>query len=536
MKTRNILKQGLVTLLCTAVFAGFAACSTDPVEREGGKLPDKEAIESTYGMLRSDRGTQDDIYVYMSEGPSFVSDYIYYQITNGASENLRFNVTIGECPDASDCIMLPEENYEFPNGQMLQIDQNARLSNKVLVKILSEGLAPGDYILPLAITSEGRAVEPGIENVFQTLNYQVSIRARSLNEEGQELNTDQVFLVCYINTSEYDPRLVDDYFIRKTSQSTYQDVWYRTVGNIVNLRPVTLKYDESTGRAMLELGSDARYVLDHKSTYISPLQDKGRKVCLCIEGGGTGLGFCNLSDEQIVDFVAQIKAVLEIFDLDGINFWDRNSGYGKEGMAPVNTTSYPKLIKTLRETIGSDKLITLTDYEDPTAYFWDTEAMGGIAVGEYLDYAWSGYNSEEEQVQIVDPWHQGAQYVSQHERKPIVGLDAAKYGCINIPWYKGTSDLKDMTHIFNWRNAGYKQSQILVTQDLMTVLQNAYEGSLDLGRPYVCFADDGILSFFDLGIPGLPPMETLGNMYTFDVGRLGQIDGKNVYGKWLKDW
>ena len=79
---------------------------------------------------------------------------------------------------------------------------------------------------------------------------------------------------------------------------------------------------------MLELGSDARYVLDHKSTYISPLQDKGRKVCLCIEGGGTGLGFCNLSDEQIVDFVAQIKAVLEIFDLDGINFWDRNSGYG----------------------------------------------------------------------------------------------------------------------------------------------------------------------------------------------------------------
>lgn len=53
MKTRNILRQGLVTLLCTAVFAGFAACSTDPVEREGGKLPDKETIETTYGMLRS---------------------------------------------------------------------------------------------------------------------------------------------------------------------------------------------------------------------------------------------------------------------------------------------------------------------------------------------------------------------------------------------------------------------------------------------------------------------------------------------------
>ena len=80
------------------------------------------------------------------------------------------------------------------------------------------------------------------------------------------------------------------------------------------------------------------------------------------------------------------------------------------------------MIKTLRETIGSDKLITLTDYEDPTAYFWDTEAMGGIAVGEYLDYAWSGYNSEEEQVQIVDPWHQGANMFHSMSENLLRGL------------------------------------------------------------------------------------------------------------------
>lgn len=51
-----------------------------------------------------------------------------------------------------------------------------------------------------------------------------------------------------------------------------------------------------------------------------------------------------------------------------------------------------------------DKLLTLADYEEPTEYFGDTEATGGIEVGQYLDYAWSGYMSESEDYQLLDPW------------------------------------------------------------------------------------------------------------------------------------
>lgn len=45
------------------------------------------------------------------------------------------------------------------------------------------------------------------------------------------------------------------------------------------------------------------------------------KVCLVIKGGGTGLGFANLSDGQIKDFVAQVKAAVATFKLDGVNLW-----------------------------------------------------------------------------------------------------------------------------------------------------------------------------------------------------------------------
>ena len=131
--------------------------------------------------------------------------------------------------------------------------------------------------------------------------------------------------------------------------------WYDAVGNIINLRTVMLDYDAATGRALLNLGNDMRYVLDHAVKYIRPLQEHGSKVCISIEGSGKGLGFCNLTDEQIVDFVAQVKTVVEEFGVDGINLWDRNAGYGKEGMPAMNTASYPKLIKALREALGREE-------------------------------------------------------------------------------------------------------------------------------------------------------------------------------------
>ncbi len=189
-------------------------------------------------------------------------------------------------------------------------------------------------------------------------------------------------------------------------------IWYNSIGNIVNFRGVTIGYDKESNLPKLTLGSDMKYLVSNFDTYFRPVQETGRKICVCIEGGSTGLGFCNLTDSQIEDFVSQVKRFIDQYGFDGVNLWDRNSSYGKEGMPEMNTTSYPKLIKALREALGQYKLLTLTDYAEPTEYFWDTEATGGIEVWQYLDYAWSGYVDGSEPIQIVDSYHQGSEYVS----------------------------------------------------------------------------------------------------------------------------
>lgn len=533
MKTQRIQNLVVVTLLCAAVLAGLAACDTDPVEREGGRLPDKDGLMKTYGMLRSNRTSDNEVAMLLTQGAGFVTDNIYYQITKPAADGLSLDVRIDNrlldaynAANDKQYTLLPEANYEFPDGKTMTITQDAKRTELRRIKVIAEGLEPGQYLLPVSVADEN--VTDAAEK--QVLYYVVTIRQPQLGDHELH-NGDDIFFVFYIDTKTYQPLLVDDYFMEKRPRRGSGTVWYNTIGNIINLRTCVLDYETQTGRARLYLGSDMRYVLDHCTKYVSPLQDKGRKVCLCLEGGGKGLGFCNMTDEQIKDFVAQVKVVVAEYGLDGINLWDRNAGYGKEGMPAMNTTSYPKLIVALHDALkalGEDKILTLTDYMEPTEYFWDMEATGGIEVGKYLDYAWSGYRSGEELTQIVDPWHQGEPGVStEYPRKPIAGMDKSKYGCVNSPWYKGSAqEITEIGHIADWVAEGMNPNNILVAEDLRTNLQDAYEGQMYLlGSVAGALAKDG------------PFTGSRGYNYDLDQSVLGRLpNGNNGYGKWLKDW
>lgn len=543
MKTIFNIQNGMVTLLCTAVFAGLTACDAGTVEREGGKLPDREPLETTYGMLRSSNAAGNTVRIKMTEGAGFVTSNFYYQLSQAPDTELSLETTIDgsmldEWNEANDeqRILLPETNYNLLDGSVVSLPAGKQRSDIKRIQFMAENLSPGEYYLPLTVVDEED------READQTINFLISVRARQLGE--YQLNTNQIFAVFYINTGMYQPLLVDEYLMSKLNANTWEYAWderedgMRTIGNIINLNTVTLDYDAGSGRALLNLGNDMRYVLDHIDKYIRPLQDKGRKVCICLEGGGSGLGFCNLTDTQIEDFVAQVKAVITAYELDGVNFWDRNAGYGKEGMPAMNTTSYPKLIKAMREALGNDKLVTLTDFEEPTEYFWDTAATGGIEVGQYLDYAWSGYLNNEKEIQIVDPWHQGEQYVStDYPRKPIAGLDPSKYGCVNIPWYASEekTPMDYLVGIFHWRNAGNKQSNILVYEDLRTVLQDNLESTWtdSFKYGYTFFADDGTC-LIEESKWGLSILSD--NEYEFNPFFLAQVDGGSGYNKWLKDW
>lgn len=499
MKAMKKINYLLTAFMWMAVAAGLWACTADPAESSRGKQPDKNTLGNTYAKIRSMRSAASRGAVAMTEGNATATDRMFCLLTTPAEKAMQFVLT----PDAAlvdefnaangtEFEALPPENIVIENGGVMSVAAGERLSDKITVKFMAEGLAAGEYLMPFAASGDMEFEEGN--GVFY---YMVSIRGISVFEK-YELDTEYMN-VFYLNTSIYQPLLADVWLLEKMDFSDGTIVWERTYGNIVNLRIVQIGYDQQSGRAMLMLGDDMQYVLEHADKYIRPLQDKGRKVCLCLEGGSTGVGFCNLSDSQIADFVSQVKACVEHYGLDGVNFFDRYAGYGKEGMPPMNTTSYPKLIKAMREALGNEMLVTLADYEEPTEYFWDTNATGGIAVGEWIDYAWSGYMSESEGPQLLDPWNiidpndpavaeveQKTGWVkltyptNVHPRKPIAGLTKDRYGHFAISFYHSADLYKydsGFANIGVWSYVGWAPNNIVVWADLISNSQGKYEGA-----------------------------------------------------------
>ena len=517
------MRNSIENIFIISAFICLLASCEKPriVEIEGGDQISEETLMALPAItFRAVTTTDNVVRVNLPEGGDFTSVKVYAL----ASKVLDMAETIQLFVDDAlveefnqdfkeECVLLPPAFYSLENGGVIGIPAGAKESDEKLVKVyatnpLNNVLAAGKYVLPLSASTG--------ETVFMQVSIQAPFSGRPPLYTG-----DDCFTVFYLNTSQFDPRLATDFVVQKLSRSR-EVLWHNAIGNIVNFRTVTIDYDTNSERPVLNLGSDMRFLCDNFNTYFKPVKDTGRKLCICIEGGNKGIGFCNMNDAQITDFTIQIKRFIEQYGFDGVNLWDRNSGYGKEGFPEMNTTSYPKLIKKLREELGPYKLITVADYGAPTEYFWDVDAMGGIEVGKYLDYAWSGYNNEDEPIQIIDPYHPGSEYVSaNYPRKPISGLSPKRYGPVHTTWYSK----KTMAHcgyeaVSEWGNQGLKQSNISVYYDIRSNLQDQYEGAL--------YTPSELLNTLDMTV------WTERNNYIFDI--MNFYTGGSGYGKWLKDW
>lgn len=412
--------------------------------------------------------------------------------------------------------LLPAAFYKFKLGNSIEVSIGTVETERNVLTVSTKDmfgnfLAPGRYLLP--VSGDAAGVCPlGDEPLLIDL----TVRKPYTDPDGYELYEGKdMMTVFYVNTSMFDPRLANDMVIETDWAG---DSPKYGIGNIVNLRVASVSLDETSGRVSALPSNDLRFILEHYTERVLPVQESGRKVCICIESGGKGAGFCNFTDEQIADFTASVKRMVDKYGLDGINLWDRGTGYDKEGGTEMNTTSYPKLIRALRQALGNQKILTVVDYREPTAYFDDVQKTGGIAVGDYIDYAWHGYNNPNEFLQVVDPWAEDKPYHSKKYRgTKIAGLDHTRYGCIH--WAPRKSEDGFDLEPKQWCEDN-RQNALFVFYDIESILQHG--------------GADGA-SFF--------PGTFLRNAYNFkyqqEMSRLTNMEGTGTslqYGKWLKDW
>lgn len=413
--------------------------------------------------------------------------------------------------------LLPAAFYKFKLGNSIEVSIGTVETERNVLTVSTKDmfgnfLAPGRYLLP--VSGDAAGVCPlGDEPLLIDL----TVRKPYTDPDGYELYEGKdMMTVFYVNTSMFDPRLANDMVIETGWAG---DSPKYGIGNIVNLRVASVSLDETSGRVSALPSNDLRFILEHYTERVLPVQESGRKVCICIESGGKGAGFCNFTDEQIADFTASVKRMVDKYGLDGINLWDRGTGYDKEGGTEMNTTSYPKLIRALRQALGKQKILTVVDYREPTAYFDDVQKTGGIAVGDYIDYAWHGYNNPNEFLQVVDPWAEDKPYHSKKYRgTKIAGLDHTRYGCIH--WAPRKSEEGFANEPKKWCKDN-TQNALFVFYDIESIIQHG--------------GGDGAAFF-----PGTLIRLAYNSRYSQDMKRLSNMIGtdnnQTQYGKWQKNW
>lgn len=575
MKTKYITTIILPMLALCA--AGLTACEEESIGLDAGTLQDEESFALIRSAMRSDHSfsgiTKVDLFAAEEgEDPETVLiDELFLTLDKPATGDLTAEITIGDTFTEEylaeverrnaqvkaynnyvnkfgssklplfDTAFLTTDNLQIDNTT-LTITAGKTVSENVQVKVTGKDLDPDTiYSLPLEIrqTDASGLVRTHRQQYIIYINQEkVTIDHYEFPPmKDIELDSD-LFTVLYVNVEEWSPIAANILAYIRFNKENFTFT-YKTIGNIVNLRPAMVGYDQLTGRCLFSLSPDLRYVLENSARYIRPLQNMGRKVCVCIQGGGKGLGFCNMTDTQIADFSAQVKEVVELYGLDGINLRDEGSGYGKEGMPPMNTTSYPKLIKSLREAMP-DKLLTLVDKEEPTEYFHDVALCGGIEVGRYIDYAWHGYAKENELYQIVEPWEADHPY-SEYTRQPIAGLSPERYGSIAIPsqLIEGEGILtyeekqQQTLNMFFWKRDGRMRNKILVIYaDITGKRDGAYGGQPEnlFSSPYLFMADSA--AYYTQRPNGTWRQRTMKYSYLIK-GLTTHSHGYNTY---KKDW
>ena len=180
--------------------------------------------------------------------------------------------------------------------------------------------------------------------------------------------------VCYLSTNTSRMQDLGKYTLK--DGSLLFDIGIIFAANI--------NYDGE--KAVLYFNEQLKPVLENAERTIRPLQAKGMKILLSILGNHQGAGISNFSDPiEAQAFAKLLSDAVKNYGLDGIDFDDEWSEYGKNHTGLPNEFSFPYLVQALRDAMPPDKIISLYFFGPAS----NSLVYDKINVGSLINYSWN---------------------------------------------------------------------------------------------------------------------------------------------------
>lgn len=247
----------------------------------------------------------------------------------------------------------PAANASIANNGNLSIAAWQKESGKLSITLQRGSLEDGTYLLPVVIKESSVDAVEGQKVVY----YFVKVTSTPDITKICVQNGKPLAHLAYTVTDCLNVGL----FVLEDSRKPLFDYAVLFAVNIVGPNPETGEVEVAYG--------DIEPVLRNPEKYIRPLQDKGIKVLLGILGGfGVNVGLGNMQGDQMKNFAAKIKLIVDMYGLDGIDLDDEYTSYPTSTNAPElypewapSAIKMGRLIVELRR-IMPDKIISVYEY------------------------------------------------------------------------------------------------------------------------------------------------------------------------------
>lgn len=377
MKYKNYIRIGLLAITFGTVTSVFTACEDDIVipNKDNSKL---ETVDGVYGMVKSLAGAREFTPISVF-GDKTAAGHVYFELTKAADKDVTVTFTVDQAAlDAYNAThgtsytMYP--HVTLANGGTATVKSGEKKSAPVELTIQAGGSVGSTYAVAVSATAND-----GVEMSAANQMYVYLVKPQPAIPDSRK---GDILTHCFVEVNDENILNLGEYTMKKSGKPFF---------DVVSIFAANINQDAETGRVRVFCNDKVSFLLENADKYIRPLQAKGIKVTMTILGNHDEAGMGNLSEAAAKDFAQELKAFLDIYGLDGIDFDDEYTNYNNTNPGPGfekrSRANFARLVYECRQAFG-DKLIGVYEYGSLDSPDGEVE---GMKVGAIVDYMAYGY-------------------------------------------------------------------------------------------------------------------------------------------------
>lgn len=313
----NNTKILFISALLVITSAGiFSSCQP---KTEGGIKPTTDNPETVFGKVKSAAEAK-MLTPIVQRGAQNATGHILFEKNQTAETPVTVTFRIdNEVLNAYNKLngtsytMYPADKLSFENNGIVTIETGKKKSESIELNILPNGTTGTTYAVAIsAIATDEKG---------NHLNNQAYIYLVKPSAPVAPIHQDRkIKNLCYVEVNRESMLNVGEYVMKKDKTPFF---------DIASVFAANIRLD-SEDKPYVSCNEQTRFVLDNIEKTVRPLQEKGIQVHLSILGDHTAAGMRSLSCESARVFAKELKAYMDIYGFDGIDFDDEYSTYATD--------------------------------------------------------------------------------------------------------------------------------------------------------------------------------------------------------------